>query len=851
MSTLAQITQHNLQVLGLGHALARLADDVLRDYPEPYLLARRHARALLRKHTGKPLDPERVWWHQFNQSHSNSRSFSGWAHNGPPGKSISLVQLLIQRFDLPFQDAGDELDVYGGFYHQGPHGGAYDERNEVPMLGKDVQADLWALDLGARHREQVTLFWTRHADNFRVLAKVNLLAQLELAGKAGRVDAADAASLRQSVAPQWLNADVQSTVQALRRQTATTLPALHYALGASERAALCCLHLPNGHVLLYLPWMEQALRGFDSPVALAGWLRGELQEGRQRAAYQRALAADPHDQARAAAVGEALAALAAATDANEALALLDASARPLPGDFFTWLSERAREDMQRSAERMISNSELRKAMWRGYLGAFLRVFGGFAPLGWPATLVLLGASLGRTALDVDAAVHASDAKSRKAALRAAILDSLFSALGMVEVGFGSSFASLSYVAPFHETGVSLSSWTRAGSQGAGVLEARVANQVLIDPLQGPGLLRGITLGGDGQTWIELQGMPYRVRYSTDLGHWLIVPPDNPFAYVPLRPVRLSAGGQWELLQRPRLVGGNPPLAAGLERQGSPFWDEYMRTDGQRSVDMSNAALARHRAVLAEQDIPQLGEDEGSSQDDDGFCHIFVNGEPEYTYREGGHYRNDLIYTYTEEDSRINDYLREGRREFDHGDEVDYINKLADSMVELPRDNVVPLYRGGHGGRGTSGQHFRSGQLKVGDVLVNTDLASFTENPYIVRRFAADTEQPAPGGRAGLFDDTSVVFELPTGHYQRGVPISSFSSLPDEAETLFLPGSCFRIEALCEVEGADYHFVHVTLREIARPASGPLHDLRTGEVFDLTAYVMRLGNQQLASRFFED
>ncbi|WP_434729191.1 dermonecrotic toxin domain-containing protein [Pseudomonas soli] len=849
MTPLEQTLCHNLQVLGTGHALARLVDDVLRDYPDPYELALRNAQAILQRHTGKKLDPERVWWHQFNHASSSSRSFTGWVHSGPPGRSMGLLQLMIQRFDLPFQDASDELDVYGGFYRQGPGAAWYDERNEVRLLARDVQADFWALDLGAKHCEQVATFWSRHAENFRVLAKINLLAQIAVARDAGRLAPDDAQCLRQ-MADQHLTAiGVAPTLEGLRRHAMTPITASWFAVGGSDRAAITCLRLSGTRVVVYLPWAQEVLRAFETPLAMAAWLRQQLQDGQLRAGYLGALTADPH-AAGAAAIREALQALADTDCAADALALLLASARPVVGDYFALLAAQAREEMRRGAERITSNSELRSGMWRGYLGAFLKIFGSFAPLGWPAALVLLGATVGKVGLDVDAAIHAKDAQGRKAALRTAMLDSVFAALGMIEVGFGSSFASLSHVVPFHENDISLRGWTLSANPAA-ELEVRVANRVLGAPIQTPGLLQGITMGPSGDTWIALEGVPYRVRYSPELEHWLVVPSDNPFAYVPLRPVRLSSAGEWELLERPRLLGGSPPSSgAGLTRQGSAFWDEYMRTDLVRSNALSNIAKARHRALLAQQDILFV-EEEGSPQDADGFFHVMLNGEPEYTYRDGAHYRNDLIYTYTEEDSQINSFLREGRREFAYGDEVEYVNKLADSLVELPKDSDVPLYRGGFGGRGTSGQHFRNGQLKVGDLLVSTDLTSFTENPYIVRRFAADTDQSTATGVEGVFDDTSVVFELPAGHYERGVPITLFSSLPAEAETLFLPGTCFRIENLSEIEGADYHFVNVVLREVSRPASGTFYELRTGQPFDLQAYAARLDNQALASRFFED
>jgi hypothetical protein len=65
-----------------------MAEGFLRDYPDPYQLAVTEAAGILRARTGKDWDPQEVWWHQFSGASSSSRSFTGWAHSGPPVKSM-------------------------------------------------------------------------------------------------------------------------------------------------------------------------------------------------------------------------------------------------------------------------------------------------------------------------------------------------------------------------------------------------------------------------------------------------------------------------------------------------------------------------------------------------------------------------------------------------------------------------------------------------------------------------------------------------------------------------------------------------------------------------------------------
>lgn len=847
MSTIEKAVHHNLEVLGCGRELARLADKFLSDYPDPWQLAMDQAAGILKARTGKGRDPRRVWWHEFKDATSSPRSFNGWAHSGRPHRSLLFPQLMLERFEPYFQDATDELDVYGGFYRQGPNAAWFDERNDVPMLGRDVQKDFWAMDFAHLHRLHVAAFWSQHHEDFRVLAKVNLLAQCAGAERDGRLGAQDAALLRAWIVP-GLGAGEAPTLVGLHEATQTRAAVVSTLyLAGTGGACAYLLQIEGGRPLLYLPWAEQALHGFDSEQALAGWLRGRLstKEGVRR--FLREVAVGAQDSASESAMHTALQALADSPDDASTLALLAQGRSVVEKSFFLHLTEQAEAQMHRDAARMVDNSQLRKAMWRGYLGAFLQVFGGFVPLGWPVTLAVLGITVARVGLDIDAAVHARSVRERKAAMRAAMLESIFAALNMIDVGVGSSFASLSYQVPFHELDVVLDDMEVVESAQASLSDLE-GNVLLVDTPLTEGRLNGVQLAADGSCWIELEGLPYRVRYSPEHSCWLIVPPENPFAFAPVRPVRLNAQGEWELLAPPRLSGGM--VTDELQSEPSQFWDEYMKTNDERQAAMSDAALARQSGLLKDEDIFELDEDRDPLVDDLGFDYANDDGLPVYTYRHDGEYKNHRIFIYTDEEgAKINRFLRMGQREFDFGNEVNYVNKLADDLEELPCNSDVPLYRGGHGGRGTSGEHFRSGRFRVGDVLVNTDLTSFTENPYIIRQFAADTDHDSLSGLAGLFDDTSVVFELPAGSYQHGTPISVFSCQQEEAETLFLPGSYFRIEGLKEVRGVDYRFVHVRLSEVTKPATGPVYDLRSGEPFNKADYAVRLGNQQLADRFF--
>lgn len=848
MNTIEQRKQRELASLDVGWSLMQLVDDFIRDYPDPYVLARKHASAILLKHTGKAIDPRFVWWHQFASSSSSSRTFNGWQHSGLPVKSMTLTELIVQRFDLRYQNASDELDLYGGFYRQGPRANQFDERNEVPMLAKAVQQDLWALNFAQLYRAEVAQFWATHPSNVRVLAKINLLGESVKAVRAGRISSANATALRLMVADGLESSSQLPTIAQLRQDsTSGTLAVSRYQLGRGESGCIYTLRGQSGPVLLYLPWSGEALRAFDSELDMARWLRDALQSEEGRNEFLVNILTNPSDKSLSDLVRVTLKAIADTASEHAALAILTLNRVAITGDFFTYIASQAKAQMQENAALMLDNAGLREAMWSGYLSAFLTVFGGFAPLGWPVSLVLLGAAVTKLGLEVDIAAHAPDEEARKAALRQALLDTVFAALSLADLGFQSTFSSLAYQAPFHERGVGLDSWSPSPSPEI-TLAGRESNLLNDGQLVSSGRLRGIRVTHDGACWIQVQGLTYRARYSHEMACWLIVPADNPFAFGPLLPVSLDDSGEWQLLQPPSLLGGAPFDAVGIPSRPSPLWDEYMKTHGLRSRLLSTQARARQKKLLVAWGIPTLGKDVTLGIDHHGLSCVMLNGKPQYSFcYEGGEFVNFLIEYYTDEASQINQVLREGV--YSHADAASYISDLADTLESLPRNNAVNLYRGGHGGRSTSGAHFRSGQLKVGDVLINTDLTSFTENPYQVRQFASSVTQGEATGLQGAFDDSSVVFELPAGRYQSGTPISAFSLYWEEAETLFLPGNYFRIDQLEQVYGEGYRFIHVSLSQIGKPASGPIYDLRTGDVFDRAAYGLKLKSQALLDRFF--
>ena len=846
MTSIKDRVNRSLDTLDAGRPLVRLVYDIIREYPDPFTLANQHAAAILRKHTGRAMSPRFIWWHQFESASSSARTFTGWQHHGRPLKSMRLAELIIRRFDSHFQDAPDDLDLNGGFYRQGPHANRFDERNEVRMLGSKVQEDLWALDFAQAYRDQINGFWGKHRAHYQVLGKVNVLGQGRLALDGGRINQTDWGRLRALVASDLAEGDLPTLAILQRSSNANPFVISRYALDESDRGCIYSLAAADGRVLLYLPWSEKAFQGFESGLAMATWLRQQLGNASVMEAFASAAHADERHANRAHSIRTHLRSIADSQTDQAAEALLGYMKRSLHTDFFAYLSDQVAHEMRISAAAMTSNADLREAMWTGYLDAFIKVFGGFAPLGWPMALTLLGASVGKVGLEVDIALNTQDEQERKAALRSAMFDTLFAALNMADLGFQSSFALLTYEAPQNEAGASLQEW-QVASAATLPIEGIETNALLEGELAQHGRLRGVRVNDDGSCWITLNGLSYRVRYSHELSAWLIVETDNPFSFGPIYPVRLNQHEQWELLVPPRLLGGAPPPVEGMDSVSSQFWDAYTSVNGVDSKVLSASALHRQKGLLRNVAIPELPAGHQPDVDSRGLDCILQGGTPTYSYRYDRQFFNTLIEYYTNDEATVNDVFRGGF--YKHGDEDDYLLKLADSLESLPNNQGISLYRGGHVSRGTGGERYRTGQLKIGDVLVNTDLTSFTENPYMVAEFASQRSAQAPMDVPGIFDDSSVVFELPANAYQSGTPISPFSLYWDEAETVFLPGNYFRIDKLQQVYGQHYRFIHVTLRQIEKPASGPFYDLRTGQVFDLPSYRARFRTPALVDRFF--
>lgn len=829
-------------------------------YPDIYGLAYAAADSILKKHTTRRLRPDKVYWHRFDHTMSSGRSFTGWAHRGAPVESLTLVELVMHRFSAHDQEAADDLQVFSGFYTDGPEHGIYGDRNEVAMLPRTVLEDFWALDFSTDYRLKVEWFWAANTDNFRVLAKARFLGEAGLAFLGNGLVEADYQTVIHSVAHGLSDASTLGMLGLLQQRVAPQagIALRRFDIGGYIAHDIVRIVVAQGRQILYIPGRIPAFQGFASDDELARWVRdqltGEAERTRFTAHFFPSRAAREQDGG----VFDSRVELLRRGDQGGPR-IINQIDELVTGDLFDHLGQRARQDMIATAELLLtSNGDLRKQMLLGYLNAFIRVFGGLTPLGWPMTLVLVGAGVTSVGLNIDQAINGNSRGLRKAGVIGAVIHSIFVLFNLPTLTALGRSNELSLAIAAQESDASLEEW---------------AGNIILGPEPEAAVLermQGIHTLANGETWISLEGQPYRVQYIDGLRTWAIVDPANPFAFNGARPVRFNVQGLWQRVPKPRLAGGTPmePVAGPSSSLAIPtrpyatirsaFWDTHMRFDLPEEMRLSSSALLRQKQVI---NVKVFQEGDEIITDQEGSRILRDRWGNEYrVYQEAnGIYNGGRIFDYSASDTTFNGYLRTGLTTA--AEQVTLVKELAEDLDSVGRDNEVALFRGGSGARNTSGLTFRSGRIKVGDLLVNTDFTSFSENPYMARVFSSSQG----GVQSGLFDghitfdETSVVFELPAKSYLSATPAAPFSSDWEEAESIFKPGVFFRIDNIDEVSGLNYSFIRVQMQETAAVSTlsarqqGRIFELRTGEPFTREQYAARLGEQgrELVELFFPE
>jgi hypothetical protein len=590
-------------------ALKNLVPALVQSCPDMYEMACDVARDILLKHGVNHLDPEQVYWHRFKYSSSSWKAFTGWEHHGArPTESMTLPQLVIQRFRVGDQDNSDMLDVDGGFYTAGPDVEDFDETNEVRLHGNEVLKDFWATNFADLFNQKVASFWKKHTRTFRSLAKCTFLAQAMEDREGGRLSDDNFRTVIKAVAG---NVSWPVTLQMLEEDAA---PAKGMSLsllkvGGYVATDILCIADGNGRKILYTPGEVWGLHAFETARDLHWWVLSQTRKPADRKRFLAHFQVADHDVMedtswRDAAKSSWLSVLNPGVNLvveifrpphvenvglNHVLdllvstwdcadhSLIEHTSDTLKNDAFTFLASATHTRMISDATFMMhTNGDLRKKLWVGYLNAFGRMFGPMAAVGWPVALAVVGAGIANVGLQIDQAVNGKTPGERKAAVTGAIfatIDTLFNATFLKGSGRLPEIAEASTV---FEPEEKLAEAVLA-RPSLPPLEEIAPTRIL--PAQpedflasfkteitegtrvetGDPKLQEIILAASGKRYIYMRRVGrdgfYQVRYVEQLRGWVIVDPANPFSFYRNVPVRLNEALRWEPVARPGLKGG--------------------------------------------------------------------------------------------------------------------------------------------------------------------------------------------------------------------------------------------------------------------------------------------------------
>ena len=546
--------------------------------PDMHAMAYDAAKGILDKHAIKGIDPDKVWWHRFdNVSVSSTKAFLGWERYPKPCESLTLPQLVVQRFRLSDQEDPGMPDGDGGFYREGPHASIFNETNEIRMYPRDVLKDFWALNFAQSYREKMERFWPLHSDDFRTLAKLNFLVQALDEHDGARLNNENFKTVIKAVAGN-VSWPVSLDMLQAKAPTVDGLRVCALDIGGYQATDILCITDRNGVNILYTPGETQTFHIFTTLLDFHWWLllQNNYAENRARFMSHFPLSAQLQDDGKIGlnATIDLLYTTWGAYDHH----LINQNAEPITGDVFSWLRDSVKARMYSDADLSLhSNGQLRKKMWIGYLNAFVHLFSSMAGLGWPVALAAVGAGIAEMGLNIDQAINGSTKAERKAGVVGAIfsgIQTLFNlpflrgATELAEVSEASETFSPqdSVTEPVNERPTSPSGLPPIArfapgpayaEQGAELLSSFETNEVLdgLLPVSDEGKFAGIYQPPNGGSYVLINDSYYLVRYAEALKTWVIIDPANPYSFYRSLPVRLDAAGEWQPINRPGLFGG--------------------------------------------------------------------------------------------------------------------------------------------------------------------------------------------------------------------------------------------------------------------------------------------------------
>ncbi|UZE10885.1 membrane-targeted effector domain-containing toxin [Pseudomonas sp. B21-053] len=599
-----------------AQALKALVPALVEACPDLYDMATTFAKRILTDHGILTLEPDQVYWHRFHGSQSNDKTFTGWEHIEHPHDSMTLTQLVIQRFSVHDQDNADMLDNDCGFYTAGPEVGTYNETNEVRLFGSEVLKAFWAYNFIDQYKAKVETFWNTQRQTFRTLAKCTFLAKATEDYEAGRLTA-DHLRIVIKACAGTVNWPATQHMLEAEFQPSKNLRIRRLCVGSFVSTDILCIVDGDNRQIVYVPGELWGFHVFDSVEDLHWWILSAIESpsGRQRflshfqaadhdimedtAQYDKTtewvlapfpaidLLAHLFREPKIENVGlnSVLDLLFNAWKHNDHQLLADQGAF-IEQDPFTYLRDATHARMLSDATFMMtSNGELRKKLWMGYLNAFGRMFGPLAAVGWPVALAVVGAGLANVGLNIDQAVNGKTSTERKAGVTGAIfaaIDTLFNAMflkggGVPEIAEADDLLasegkiSKAPLEPIAASPLEELVPERFPSMDQEDYLTSFRDEITEPTQEGIGAAQGIieTLSGKKYIFMQVgtQKYYYQVRYVGQMKCWVIIDPANPWSFYRNIPVRLDEYLQWEPVKPLGLKGGVGGKIFGLKLWG--------------------------------------------------------------------------------------------------------------------------------------------------------------------------------------------------------------------------------------------------------------------------------------------
>ena len=584
-------------------ALKAIATTVIQTCPSLQDTAHEVASDLLKKSGITDLDPDQVYFHRFDTAESSSKAFTGWEHvPATLTSTMTLTQLVIQRFRVGDQDNADLLDVYSGFYTAGPKAARFNETNEVRLHGNEVLKAFWDIDFSTLYTNKLTAFWKQSGTDFRTLAKCNFLIQAVKARDKRQLSDDDFQFVTNAVMGP-INWPVDLQMLRAQHPCADSVRALD--VDGYVATNILRFVAPKGRQIVYMPGETVAFKVLETATDMHYWMLQQMNEEGARQGFMThfSLADRQAIDKNITDIMNRLVSTWGKYDHH----LINQKNQVITGDAFSWLSNSTQNAMFAEAElSLTSNGDLRKKLWIGYLSAGLKVFGPMAVVGWPIALPVVGASIASLGLNIDQAVNGKTAGDRKAGVLGAVfsgIDLLFNLLmlkgpgSLEEIGPDIEAAEAREMAdlvesttPAETAGSKVKPIEGASEAVTGSTEGRPApavpdafriNEVLSDNalVREPGKFEGTyRLASNPSSAIKLNGNAYYVRYENSLngrGYWAIIDPANPDAFGDSIPVRfVNDSGEWEVVPKLGLRGGMQAPAVS-----SPAVEEWSQRPG--------------------------------------------------------------------------------------------------------------------------------------------------------------------------------------------------------------------------------------------------------------------------------